>query len=63
MEDNTQNLFYSMKDLAKLLPIGTNNLYNLVHSEGFPAIFVNRRILIPVDLFNEWIRTSAYKRK
>lgn len=53
--------FYNMKELAEIIPIGTNNLYNLVHSEGFPAITINRRIVIPVDEFNEWIKKSAGK--
>ena len=54
--------FYNMKDLSELIPIGTNNLYNLVHSEGFPAIIINRRIVIPVEAFNEWVKSSAGKR-
>lgn len=53
--------FYTMKDLAKIIPIGTNNLYNLVHSEGFPSIKINRRIVVPVEAFEEWIQTSAGK--
>ena len=53
--------FYDMKDLAKLLPIGLNNLYALVHSEGFPSIIINRRIVIPVHAFEEWIKSSAGK--
>ncbi len=53
--------FYNMKELAEIIPIGTNNLYNLVHSNGFPAITINRRIVIPVEAFHEWIRTSAGK--
>ncbi len=53
--------FYTMKELADLIPIGTNNLYNLVHSEGFPAIKINRRIIIPIEAFNKWIQSSAGK--
>lgn len=53
--------FYTMKDLAELIPIGTTNLYNLVHAEGFPSIIINRRILIPVDAFDEWIKSNAGK--
>lgn len=53
--------FYTMKDLAELIPIGTTNLYNLVHAEGFPSIIINRRILIPIDAFDEWIKSNAGK--
>lgn len=54
--------FYTMKELAELVPIGTTNLYNLVHSAGFPSIIVNRKILIPVDDFNSWVKSSAGKK-
>lgn len=54
--------FYTMKELAELVPIGTTNLYNLVHSAGFPSIIVNRKILIPVDDFNLWVKSSAGKK-
>ena len=53
--------FYTMKELAELVPIGTTNLYNLVHSANFPSVTVNRRILIPVDEFNAWVKESAGK--
>ena len=53
--------FYTMKELAEIIPIGTNNLYNLVHSKGFPSVTINRRILIPIDEFEQWIKTSAGK--
>lgn len=53
--------FYTMKDLGEIMPIGTSNLYNLVHSEGFPSIKINRRILIPIEDFEDWIKKSAGK--
>ena len=54
--------FYTMKELAELVPIGKTNLYNLVHSAGFPSIIVNRKILIPVDEFDKWIKSSTGKK-
>ena len=54
--------FYTMKELADVLPVGTTNLYNLVHSAGFPSIIINRKILIPVDDFNKWVKSSAGKK-
>ena len=47
--------FYNMKELGEILPIGTTNLYNLVHSTGFPSIKINRKIVVPVDGFNNQI--------
>lgn len=54
--------FYTMKELGEVLPIGTTNLYNLVHSAGFPSITINRKIVIPVEEFNQWIKSSAGKK-
>lgn len=54
--------FYTMKELGKILPISTTNLYKLVNSEGFPALSINRRILIPVKDFNKWVNSSAGKK-
>lgn len=54
--------FYTVKELSELMPIGTTKLYNLVHSEGFPSIIINRKILIPIDEFNKWIRNFSGKK-
>ena len=54
--------FYTANDLADLLPIGKTNLYSLVHSKDFPAITVGRRIIIPIDKFNEWLNSSVGKK-
>ncbi len=53
--------FYTVKELAEILPIGTSNLYSLVHAKGFPSIKINRRILIPVDEFQKWIESTSGK--
>lgn len=54
--------FYTVNDLADLLPIGKTNLYSLVHSKDFPAITVGRRIIIPIDKINEWLNSSVGKK-
>ena len=54
--------FYNMKELADIMPLGTSRLYSLVHSKDFPAITVNRKILIPVDEFDQWIKSSTGKK-
>lgn len=54
--------FYTVNDLADILPIGKTNLYSLVHSKDFPDITVDRRIIIPIDKFNEWLNSSVGKK-
>ena len=42
--------------LAQLLGIGVNSAYDLVHAEGFPAIWVSpRRCVIPADGLRRWL--------
>ena len=52
---------YDMKDLQEVLPVGKNELYELVHSKGFPQIKVGRRILISKKLFEEWSNNASAK--
>lgn len=54
--------FYTVNDLAEIMPIGKTNIYSLVHSKDFPAITVGRRIIIPIDRFNEWLNSSVGKK-
>lgn len=53
--------FYTVSDLSAILPISKTNIYSLVHSNGFPAITIGRRIIVPIDKFNEWLNTSVGK--
>ena len=59
MSDMT-TLCYDVKSLGSVLPIGKNNLYNLIHSEGFPKIIVGKRILIPKTALEEWLKKEAF---
>lgn len=54
-----EQLCYDMKALQEVMPIGKSNLYNMVHSEGFPKIVIGKRILIPQKAFEEWLETAA----
>ena len=54
-----EELCYDMKSLREVLPIGKNNLYNMVHSEGFPKLVIGRKILIPKKAFEEWLEKTA----
>ncbi len=53
-------LCYNIKTLQEIIPIGKNNLYNLVHSEGFPKITVGKRIIIPKKALEEWLQKTAF---
>jgi len=52
-------LTLSVPDVAAVLGISRAGAYELVHSEGFPALTVGSRILIPRDKFLSWIDESS----
>lgn len=52
---------YRVEDIQRILGIGRNSAYNLIGQQGFPAIRVGARIVIPTDLFHAWVREQAGK--
>lgn len=58
-----ENICYDMKTLGKLLPIGKNKLYELVHSKGFPKITVGHRIIVPKRAFDEWLEKASSEQR
>lgn len=62
-DGNVRPEFYSVEDMQRLLGIGRNTAYRLAAEKNFPAIYVGNRIVIPADLFQEWIRNRAFDRK
>ena len=55
--------FYSVEDIQRLLRIGRNSAYKLVSRKDFPSLYVGNRIIIPTDLFQDWVNQQAVKRK
>ncbi len=52
-------LMLSVPDVAEVLGIGRANAYELVRSEGFPAIKIGSRIIVPKDEFISWIKRQT----
>lgn len=42
-------------DVAKVLGISRAKAYTLMRSEGFPTLFIGRRMVVPRDRLLEWI--------
>jgi len=55
--------FYTVEDIQRLLGIGRNSAYKLVRRKDFPVIYVGNRIIIPTDLFQNWVNQQTAKRK
>lgn len=49
----------SVSELAKHLCIGRNQAYALTRREGFPALHIGTRILIPIKELENWLRREA----
>jgi len=47
-----------VKDAAKILGVGLSAMYALSKSEGFPRINIGKKILIPRDAFEEWVKAQ-----
>ena len=62
--DNNENKpegvkFLQVNDIQKMMGVSRASAYALVKQKGFPRITVGKRIIIPFDLFNEWIVKNA----
>jgi len=45
----------TVKELCRVLRIGQNSVYNLIHSNSFPVVKVGHSYRIPSDSFYEWL--------
>ena len=51
--------FLTIPEVAKILRISRNLAYQLVAERVLPSVQLGRRLLVPRDLLNEWIREQA----
>lgn len=54
-----EKLTMTVAEMAEQLNISKPKAYDLARSAGFPAIFLGRRIIVPVDKFKEWVNDQA----
>lgn len=48
-------LVYSVKDVAKILNLGMNKTYDLIHENTIPHTKLGRKIIIPKKAFDNWL--------
>ena len=46
---------YTISDIQRILHVGKNTAYKLVKLQGFPAIQIGKKILIPQKSLEKWI--------
>jgi len=48
-------LFLSAATVAKVLGVSPSSGYELMHEQGFPALRIGSRIVIPKEAFIRWV--------
>ena len=56
-------LMLSVPEMATALRISRAGSYELARSEGFPALRIGTRIVIPKDELREWIKRNMGKQE
>ena len=52
-------LMLSVQEMAAALGISRAGAYELVRTEGFPALKIGSRIVIPKDELQEWVKRNT----
>ena len=55
----SEKLVYNIGELAEVLGIGLPAARNMVHVQGFPALKVGGRYLIPKQALQRWLDNRA----
>ena len=56
-------LMLSVQDVSAVLGISRAGAYELAKSEGFPAMNIGSRIIVPKEDFILWIRQKVSEKK
>lgn len=59
MEKGKGKLTYNVPEAARAVGVCTKTMYNLIHSEGFPVMWIGRKPLIPIEGLEEWVRKQV----
>ena len=58
MDEKSQEIL-TVKEVQKILKIGTNAAYNLIHSKAFPVIRIGQVYRIPKGPFYAWLENPG----
>ena len=57
--DNIQRKTYNVEEAAQVLGISKPKMYQICQSEGFPAVRLGTRIVIPIDRLDAWLNEQT----
>ena len=52
-------LFLNANTVAQVLGVSISSAYELMHEEGFPALRVGNRIIVPKENFCQWVEEQT----
>lgn len=52
-------LFLNANTVAQVLGVSISSAYELMHEEGFPALRVGNRIIVPKEKFCQWVEAQT----
>ena len=58
-----EKIVYTPSEVAKLLHIRPQTVYALLENGTIPALRLNTRWRVPIDAFNEWLKSEGWARK
>ena len=53
--------FLTIAETAEMLGVSRPTIYKMVHEGKLPAIWLRRRVVIPVGEFEKWVRAECWK--
>lgn len=59
--ENNEKMILTIEDLMRLLGIGRNKAYALMHSSGFPCMRVGRTYFITKKNLLKWLENNTGK--
>ena len=54
-----EKLTMNVKELAERMGISKPKAYELVRRRDFPAVWIGRRVVVPIDGFMRWLEDEA----
>ena len=61
MIDKQDPVLYNVDDVQRIFKIGRSKAYQLLSSSGFPAIKLNKKLLVEKNKLEDWIAKNSGK--
>ena len=52
-------MFLNANTVAQVLGVSISSAYELMHEDGFPALRIGSRIVVPKEKFRRWVETRV----